>query len=159
MNFRDPRLPEVHPEVLAVQRREDQTVVLSLHVLLVDRAAKLCAEHGLTPDEFVAAALNAAMDGVALDLGKAKEEARESRRAAAMKLPGDVRKHFKGGVYRVLGREGDETFYQHLAPEVPGIFKRDPKEFEGEIPWERGGGPRFAKRAGGIDPTGKARKA
>lgn len=86
-------------------------------------------------------------------------------REEALAAPGDVRLHFKGGIYRKLGivLNADQklrplAIYEHLWPHAHQYYVRDNEEFEGmknlgedrgEVEWVA----RFAKVVRDISST------
>lgn len=70
--------------------------------------------------------------------------------AEALKMPGTIVRHYKGGIYRVIARDAvhSETLergvvYEHLWPNPHGFWFRPKELFWGDVESEKGGGPRF----------------
>ncbi len=71
---------------------------------------------------------------------------REARTA-----PGEIYRHYKGGIYRLVARDvlHSETeelgvVYEHLWPHTHRFFFRPQTMFFDTLPQEKGGGKRFA---------------
>lgn len=70
--------------------------------------------------------------------------------AAALSAPGEIYRHYKGGMYRLVARDVMHTetlelgvVYEHLWPHKHAYFFRTQEMFFDTLPAEKGGGPRF----------------